>query len=141
MITKKQIREATTMELALRFNCLILIGETVDAKDISVADAKELIWIEDELHKRIIKVIGHDFYPPPRLEKPPQSNTIKSLLKPTDSKSKTDSKINFKVVVFNCIGSKAIDFNVKANSKDQADIMARKMIRKLGISGATFKIS
>lgn len=63
-ITKKQIREASTKELNMRYCCLIQMGETMDAKDIPAAAGRELIWIEDELHRRLIKVIGHDFYPP-----------------------------------------------------------------------------
>ena len=44
----------------------MLKGETLPAGIITYADMKELIWIEDELHGRLINLIGHDFYPPPR---------------------------------------------------------------------------
>ena len=154
--TKKQIREASTLELSMKFNLLILMGDTMEAKDISVADARELIWIEDELHRRLIKVIGHDFYPPTRLEKNqshaepsykprvlsplPQSNTIKSILG-RGSKPETVPKLSFKITVLTSVGSKASVFTVEAGSKSMAEKLARKKIWKTGLQGATFKIS
>ena len=63
-LTKKQIHGAGTLQLAYRFNDLMHMGETMPAGDITMADARETVWIEDELRVRLIKLIGHDFYPP-----------------------------------------------------------------------------
>ena len=63
-LTKKQVRIVPTLELAMRFNRLMLIGETMPAGIITMADARETLCIEDELRRRLLVAIGHDFYPP-----------------------------------------------------------------------------
>ncbi|MCK4818364.1 hypothetical protein KA005_21520, partial [bacterium] len=86
-----------------------------------------------------IKAIGHNFYPPDRIEPDRlKSNVMKSLLKPTP---KPGTKIKFRINVISSVGSKAAEFTVEADSKVDADILARKMIRKLGLAGATYKLS
>ena len=152
-LLKKEIGTVSTTVLNMRYCRILERGETMDAKDIPVADAREILWIEDELRKRVIKGVGHDFYPPDHIEEypkatpkfmpnpPPQNNTIKEILKPTKEMVKPGVKIKFNIVVTSSIGSKAANFRVEADSKDEADIMARKMIRKLGLQGATHKIN
>lgn len=63
-LTKNEVRKASTFQLTVRYNHLISIGETMPVKDITMADAREIIWIEEELHHRLIKAVGHDLYPP-----------------------------------------------------------------------------
>lgn len=63
-LTKKEIRTVNATVLNMRYCRLMLIGETMPADVITHADMKETIRIEDELRKRLIKLVGHDFYPP-----------------------------------------------------------------------------
>lgn len=69
-LTKKEIGKVNTKVLNGRYCRLLLKGEVLPANKITVADAREVIWIEEELHKRLIKLIGHDFYPPNYHDRP-----------------------------------------------------------------------
>jgi len=69
-LTKKEIGIVNAGVLNMRYCRLMLKGETLPARKITVADAGEIIWIEDELHQRLIKLIGHDFYPPGYHDRP-----------------------------------------------------------------------
>ena len=161
-LLKKEIETISTLVLNMRYCRILERGETMDAKDIPVADAKEILWIEDELRRRLIKVVGHDFYPPDRIEElmslrtflsderklpntktlvPSRSSSIKALVEPAELKPKQGIKIKFNIVVTSSIGSKAAEFKIEADSKSEADIIARKMIRKLGLQGTTYKLS
>lgn len=141
-LTIKEIETVNTKVLNTRFCELMEKGETLPANEISVAEAMETLRIEQELHDRLIKVVGHDFYPPDRIEeKKIPENSIKTMLGQVEPKVESGIKIKFHVKVLSSIGTKAGEFNVEANSKDQADILARKQIRKLGLHGTTHKIS
>lgn len=133
-LLKNEIKFITTEALNTRYCYILSRGETFDAKDIPVTDAQEILWIEDELRRRLIKIVGHDFYPPDRIEgkKPTQ---------PTETKPKISNNIKFKVVVTSSIGSKAAQFSVEANTKSEADILIHKEISKLGLIGAKYKIN
>ncbi len=50
--------EFSAMDLTLKLKRLELLDK------ISVSGAKEMVRIKGELHKRLIKAVGHDFYPP-----------------------------------------------------------------------------
>lgn len=142
-LTINEIKTVNTRVLNTRFCELMQKGETLPANEISVAEAMEILRIEDELHKRLIKAVGHDFYPPDRIEKQYPSNYMISLLESKQSKPeiKLGLKIKFNVVVKNSMGSKVATFSVDADSKLGADILARKQIRKLGFVGISYKIS
>ncbi len=113
------------------------------AKSIPVLDAKQILWIEDELKKRVIKAAGHDFYPPDRIEKKAPSNYMISILKRDKPKAEPvlGNKIKFKITVKSSIGSEAATKNVHVDSRPEADIIANKMIRDLGLKKATYKIT
>ena len=140
---KKEIQDPATNAKFLNYRYCNLMekGQRLPAHEFSIDDAREMLWIEDELHARLIKCIGHDFYPPDRVEKKAPDNTLKAILEQVKPKSESGIKIKFHVKVLSSIGTKAAEFNVEANSKDQADLLARKQIRKLGLHGATHKIS
>ncbi|MCK4759018.1 MAG: hypothetical protein KAT69_03170 [Candidatus Aminicenantes bacterium] len=141
-LTKKEIGTVNVAVLNARYCRLILKGETLPANEISVANAREILWIEDELRRKIIKLVGHDFYPLDHIEeKEISDNCAKKILSPIKPKIKPGLKIKFHITVISSIGIKAANFNVEADSKNQADILARKQIRKLGLHGATHKIS
>ncbi len=142
-LTKKEVREVPTLELAIRFNRLMLKGELLKAHEISVGDARETLYIEDELRRRLIKVVGHDFYPPDRIEKKHPSNYMISLLKPKPVKPemKTGGEFSFKITITSSIGSVVKTLNVKVDSMTDANIIARELINKLGLKKATYKIS
>jgi len=74
---KKEIKLVSTDDLNIRYCYILDRAEKLEAKDIPVADAREILWIEDELHARVIRAVGHDFYPPDRIESKP---TIKSVV-------------------------------------------------------------
>ncbi len=135
-LTKKEVKKFSTKELNYRYCRLIKKGETLPVSEITMADAKEILWIEDELKERVIRGVGHDFYPPDRVEK---KETMKTILHNKQAPP-LGLKIPFKVVVFNSIGTKTKGFSVSADSKNEANILARKEIRKLNIPRATYKI-
>jgi len=139
ILLKREISTINTGILNTRYCELLQKGEELPADEISIAEAREILWIEDELHVRVIRAVGHDFYPPDRVESRP---TIKSMIGPKrETETKPGEKIKFKVTVTSSIGSKAAEFSVNADTKEKADLLARKEIRKLGLSGASHKIS
>ena len=142
-LTIKEIGTVNAGVLNTRFCELMHKGETLPANEITVAEAYETIRIEKELHSRLLKQLGRDPYPPDRIEKEAPSNYMISLLKSRQEKPeiKPGLKIKFHVVVTSSIGSKAAQFNVQADSKAQAELLAQKEIRKLGLKRAKVKIS
>jgi len=152
-LLKREVREASTLFLAMRYNYLLTLGETLPANEISVADAREILWVEDELHRRLIKAVGHDFYPPDRIEEKPKVTSLVKSRVPVDSgmvgvllgrsepKPKPDIKIQFRIQVFSSLGGKAAEFSVHADSKSEADKLARQMMRRLRLQGSRYKMS
>ncbi len=142
-LTKKEIRYVPTLELAIKFNRLMLKGELLSAREISVGDARETLYIEDELRRRLIKAIGHDPYPPDRIEKKHPSNYMVSLLKSKQPKPKVPPgiKIKFNIIITSSIGSKIAEKTIHVDSRSEAELQANKIIRELGIKKATYKIS
>lgn len=79
---KKEIKLISTEDLNSRFCRILERAEMIDdAEDIPVADAREILWIEDELHERIIAAVGHDFYPPEVVAKPTMAD-LRARLNP-----------------------------------------------------------
>jgi len=140
-LLKKEVKLLDTENLNTRYCRILERGETLDADDIPVIDAREILWIEDELRRRLIKLIGHDFYPPDRIEKRYPSNYMISLLASTKPKPEPGTKIKFRAIVKSSLGTKVAEVSVEADSKIEADIIVRKEIRKLGLKGATYKLS
>ena len=140
-LLKKEINLISTEDLNTRYCRILERGEILDADDIPVIDAREILLIEDELRKRLVKAIGYDFYPPDRIEKKPPSNYVASLLKSTKPKQEPGIKIKFRAVVKSSLGTKVAEVSVEADSKTEADILVRKEIRKLGLTGATYRLS
>lgn len=142
-LTINEIKTINTGVLNARFCELMQKGETLPANEISVAEARETFRIEQELHDRLIKVVGHDFYPPDRIEIEAPSNYMISMLKSRQEKPgiKPGLKIKFHIVVTSSLGSKAAEFNIEADSKDRAGLLAQKQIRKLGLNKVRLKIS
>ncbi len=142
-LTKKEIRFVPTLELAIRFNRLMLKGEVLPAREITVGDARETLYIEDELRKRLVKAVGRDFYPPDRIEKTAPSNYMISLLKrkPIEPVIEPVNKLRFKITITSSIGSIVKTKNVMVDSRSEADAEAIKIIEELGIKKATYKIS
>ena len=142
-LLKKEVVTVSTRALNIRYCELLQKGEKLLAHEFSIAEAREILWIEDELRARIVRAVGHDFYPPDRIEKQHPSDYMISLLKPTIAEPKPApvTKIKFPVTISNSMGTKVAEFRVEADTKGKADILARKEIRKLGLSGASHKIS
>ena len=145
-LTKAEVKTVGTAVLNMRYCWLMLMGEALPANEITIADAREILWIEDELHRRLIKAVGHDFYPPDRVEKikPAEklpSNCIKSLLAPSKPKSNIGRRIKFNVVITSSLGCKVAEFSVDVDTKLEADKKARQTIRQLGLQRVAYKIS
>lgn len=140
-LLKREIRMVNANVLNMHYCRILEQGETMAARDIPAANAKQILWIEDEFRRRLIKLIGHDFYPPDRIEKRPPSDYMKSLLKSVKSKLMLGSKINFRVVVTSSIGHKAAEFIIRADTRIEAEQLAGEEVRKLGLRGARYKIS
>ena len=142
-LLKKEIEFISTEDLNMRYCFILDRAGKLEAKDIPVADAREILWIEDILHSRLIKQLGRDPYPPDRIEEKYPSNYMISLLKrkPVEPEIKTGIKIKFKITVTSSIGSKVAEKTVSVDSRSEADLLATKMIRDLGLKKATYKIS
>ena len=143
-LLKKEISVVNTSVLNMHYCRILERGETMAAKSIPVADAKQILWIEDELKERTIKAVGHDFYPPDRIEKEAPSNYMITLLKrnkPKPELKPPNTKIKFKITVTSSIGSIITTQNVKVDLKSDADLLANKLIKDLGIKRATYKLS
>lgn len=130
-LTKKDVLEANAFELVLRFDYLLDKAETLPVDEITMADARETVFIEEELRKRLIKLLGRDFYPP--------EYSTTACVKPLPLKA--GGKFPFKITITSSIGSKATEFKVKVDSKADAEIEAQKKITELGLKKATYKIS
>lgn len=141
-LTKKEVRTVNARFLNSRYCRLIEKGETLPVGAITLADAREIIWIEDELRRRLILLLGRDFYPP-QLPAKPTVAELKVKMKPVAMKPemKTEGRFRFKITITSSIGSIVARKTVKVDSKDAADIEAREMIEKLGLKKATYKIS
>jgi len=142
-LMKKEIGTVNAGVLNTRYCDLMEKGETLPAHEISIAEAREILWIEDELRRRLIKLIGHDFYPPDRVETKHPSNYMISLLKLNQPKPevKPGIKIKFKITVTSSVGSKIAEKTVYVDSRGEADLLANKLIRDLGLKRATYKLS
>lgn len=161
-LTKTQVKTAHTKVLNSRYCRLLQKGER-RPKAIALAEAREILWIEDELRVRLIEQLGRDSYPPDRIEKEAPSNYMIALLKSrqkspprateiihpcsafvtkkVELEKKTEGKFGFKITITSSIGSTVATRNVKVDSRGQADIMAGKIIEQLGLKKATYKIS
>lgn len=155
-LTKKEMRTIITEDLNVRYCRILERADLLDAEEIPIKDAREILYIEDILRERLVKFFGHDFYPPDRIEKQAPSNYMISLLKTRQNKpekkaeptaktvnyeKKTEGKFTFKITIISSIGSIVARQNIKADSKSDAAIEAQKMIEKLGQKKATYKIS
>ena len=141
-LLKKEIQTLDTEDLNIRYCHILGRGETLDADDIPVTDAREILWIEDILHERIVKAVGRDFYPPDRIEKRAPNNYMISLLKKSvEPKPALGTKIKFKAIVKSSVGTKVAEINVEADLRTEADILIGKEIRKLGLTGVTYKLA
>ncbi len=142
-LLKKEIEFISTKDLNIRYCFILDRAEKLEAKDIPIADARKILWIEDEMRKRTIKAVGHDFYPPDRIEEKYPSNYMISLLKrkPVEPEIKVGIKIKFKITVISSIGSKVAEKTVQVDTMSEANLLATKMIRDLGLKKATYKIS
>ena len=65
-LMKKEIQTVNAGVLNMRYCELLEKGEKLPAHEFSIAEAREILWIEDELRVRLIKLIGWDPYPPER---------------------------------------------------------------------------
>jgi hypothetical protein len=63
-LLKKEINVVPVNVLNMRYCRILERAEKMDAKDIPIADAREILWIEDELRRRLITFVGSVFYPP-----------------------------------------------------------------------------
>ena len=163
-LTKKQVGQVPTLELAMRFNRLILMGETMPAGVITMAAAREILWIEDQLRERLIAAIGHNFYPPDGVAKPTMADMrarLASIAKPVlipkpkpvvapipkpipeavQPAVQTEGKLRFKVAIINSMGSTVSTLNLHVDGKGEAEEAAKKAIKQLGLKKATHKIT
>lgn len=142
-LLKKEIKVVPARVLNMRYCRILEQAEKTEAKDIPVADAREILWIEDELHRRLVKLIGHDFYPPDRIEKRHPSNYMIFLVKQKEDEveEKAESTFSFTITITSSVGSIVARQTVKVDSRSDAEIEAGKIIKKLGLKKATYKIS
>ena len=141
-LLKKEIKTVSAGVLNGRYCWIMKKGEEMPAGVITLADARELVWIEEELHIRLIKLLGCDPYPPDRVEEPIPSHYMKSLLKPKPKpEPEPESLLNFKITIISSIGSKIARWNVRVASRSEADGIALNEITRRKLKKATYKIS
>ncbi len=142
-LTKKEMRTIKTEDLNIRYCRILERADLLDAEEIPVSDVREILYIEDVLRERIIKVLGRDFYPPDCDENEAPSNYMTSLLKSRQDKPRIESegKLRFKITIKSSIGSIVKQINVKVDSRSEADAEAINIIKKLGLKKTTYKIS
>lgn len=142
-LLKKDMDCMPTEDLNVRFCYILDRAEKLKAEEIPISDAREVLWIEEILHSRLIKQLGHNPYPPDRIEEKAPSNYMISLLKSRQDKpvEKTEGKLSFKIVITSSIGSIIKQVNVKVDSKSDAELEAHKIIKRLKLKKATYKIS
>lgn len=155
-LLKKHVLTSSTVELAIRYDWLLHIAELAPVHVLTLADAREVLWIEDELHRRLIVAIGHDFYPPDGTPKPTVAELKASInasliimAKPTpqpvpkvvEPVVKTEGNLRFKVTIISSIGSIVKTLNVKVDTRSEADAVAQETIKQLGLKKAKYKIS
>ena len=160
---KSEIKFVPTEDLNIRYCRILERAEILDAKDIPVADAREILWIEDILRERTIKAVGHDFYPPEGVAKPTMADlrarlspfkkstpapssklkpmpAAKPAPKPAQPAAQAEGKLRFKVDIVNSMGSTVSTLNLHVNGKGEAEAEALKTITQLGLKKATYKI-
>ncbi len=162
---KKEIKLISTEDLNTRFCRILERAEMIDdAEDIPVADAREILWIEDEMHERIIALVGHDFYPPEVEAKPTMADLRTRLIpfkkstpaprvtqiihpcsayvtKKVEFEKKKEGSLRFKITITSSIGSVVKTENVKVDTRSDADTIAVDLIKELGLKKAKYKIS
>lgn len=142
-LKKKEMKIMDTEDLNIRYCRILERAELLDAEEIPISDAREILYIEDILHRRLTKAIGHDIYPLDRIEEKVPSNYMITLLKAKQDKSteKVEPCLSFRITITSSIGSVVKTVNVKVDSKSEANILAQEMIKQLGLKKATYKIS
>ena len=163
-LTKKEIKTVDTKELNFRFGWLMLKGETLPVDAITMADAREILWIEDQLRERLIAAIGHDFYPPDGVAKPTMADMrakLASIAKPVlipkpkpvaapmpkpvpkvvQPAVQAEGKLRFKVAIINSMGSTVSTLNLQVDGKGEATAAAKETIKQLGLKKAKYKIT
>jgi len=141
-LLKREIGTVNAKVLNIRYCHLLQKGERIPAHEFSIAEARELLWIEDELRARLTKAIGHDFYPPDRIEEVKSMEKLPTnCVKPSKPKTNVGRRIKFNVVVTSSLGFKVAEFGVDVDTKLDADKKARQTIRQLGLQRVTYKIS
>ena len=128
------------MELAIRMNALISDVEDKNG-GVNLVDTEELVRIDKELKKRLYKALGR------KLEESIGEIVvdIKGDVLHKDSSSKSEVKklgsIKFNVTVFSYLGGKIAQFEIEADTKLEANILAQQELLKMGLQGAHYKIS
>lgn len=142
-LTKKEMRAIKTEDLNIRYCRILERADLLDAKEIPISDVREILYIEDVLRERIVKVLGRDFYPPDCDETEAPSNYMISLLKSRQDKPKVEpeGKLRLKITIKSSIGSIVKQVNVKVDSRSEADAEAINIIKELGLKKTTYKIS
>ena len=141
-LLKREIKTVEVPVLNTRYCWLMKKGEEMPASMITLADARELVWIEEELRIRLIKYLGRDPYPPDRIEESIPSHYMKSLLKPKPKpEPEPESLLSFKITITSSIGSEVAGWNVKVGSRSEADLIAQNEIARRKLERATYKIS
>ena len=129
-ISKEKIKKSSVLELAFRFNQLLLTAE-LNPQLISLENAREILDIEDEMKKRLsqmVPILNEKDFP----EKP------KPELKPKEKVA----EIKFNITAKNKLGSVVANFPVEAVSKIEAMKKAREEARKFGsIKDLNFQIA
>lgn len=139
---KREIKLVSTEDLNVRYCRILERAELLDAEEIPVADAREILWIEDETHERLIKAVGHDFYPPDCIEERCPSNYMMSLLKPKPQPEPEPAPLlNFKITITSSIGTEVKKWDVKVSSRSEADLIAQNEITRRKLKKATYRIN
>ncbi len=140
---KKEVKGYSAMDLTLEYNRLLFLAEYDDPPSISLAVAKKLLYVEEELENRKNKYLPG--LPKVELKAGSDSEQINKILgsyykRKSISKLDPADRLRFYVEVKNDMNSTIASIPVMAVNKDEALILAREKSTKFGYKNLRFKV-
>ena len=145
---EKEVRQLSTMDLALEYDRLLFLTEYDDPPSISLAVAKKLLYVEDSLRERLRKVLPGLPKPEPKEAKEPENANYMNVIlgsyyrRKSKPKVEPEAQLRFFVKVKNSLNATIASIPVMASSKGGAIVVAKeKCKQKFGNKKLKFEVS
>ncbi len=145
---EEEVRQLSAMELTLEYNRLLFLIEYNELPSISLAAAKKLLYVEEELNNRRDKLLpGLPKPEPPKEEEPEDANYMNVILgsyykRKLKPKVEPEAQLRFFVKVKNSLNATVASIPVMASSKGEAIVTAKeKCKQKFGNKKLKFEVS